>query len=278
MNGVLIAPGSRRPVGHLTDTAPLITLPILGESLVGYWLEHLSSRGFKEITLLVVDRPEVVRELVGDGARWGLRLTIVPELREPTIEETQKKYPDLEVFVLDHLPGTEPNTLFTSYNALLKQALLWMPEAGRGHRIGLREKSPGVWVGLRAQIAPSAILQGPCWIGENARIGPEAVVGPNAIVESQVVLESACEVQDSWVGPETFVGTLTRVKDSFAWGNQLINTRTNSSTLIPDAFLLSSLSQKSNSPAFSERLGTIFQSSISRPLGLLSALTQRTRR
>ncbi|HYE29987.1 MAG TPA: hypothetical protein VEH27_01035 [Methylomirabilota bacterium] len=277
MKAALIAPGSRRAVGHIIDAAPLVAVPILGETLIAYWLEHLATKGFKEVTLVVTDRPETIRAVVGNGARWGLRLVIATELREPTVEQVKEKHPDAELFVLDRLP-TQEAELFTTYQGWLKQMLAWMPQAAKGHRIGLRERSPGVWVGLRAQIASSAILQGPCWIGDHARIGPEAVVGPNAIIESQVVLESACEVQDSWVGPETFVGSLTRVKDSFAWGSQLINIRTNSCTQVPDAFLLSSLSQKSAGPVFSERVANIFQASFTRPLGLLSSIAQRNRR
>jgi hypothetical protein len=42
MKAVLICPADRPAVAKLAEVAPLPNLPILGESLVEYWLEHLA--------------------------------------------------------------------------------------------------------------------------------------------------------------------------------------------------------------------------------------------
>jgi hypothetical protein len=57
------------------------------------------------------------------------------------------------------------------------------------------------------------------------------------------VIDAAAEVTESVIGPETFVGKLTRVHQSLAFGNMLINWQTNSCTQVPDAFLLCPLGQ-----------------------------------
>ena len=54
MKSVLICPAERAAVARLAEVAPLVNLPILGESLVEYWLEHLAARGAKEVRLLAV--------------------------------------------------------------------------------------------------------------------------------------------------------------------------------------------------------------------------------
>src|SRR5882672_360768 len=92
MKALLICPGEREPVGALAEMAPLSLIPILGKALIEYWLEHLALRGAKEVCVLATDRPEQVRALVGDGARWGLRIEVYPELRELTPEEAREKY------------------------------------------------------------------------------------------------------------------------------------------------------------------------------------------
>ena len=75
MKAILICPDARPPLAKLAAVAPLVTWPILGKSLVEYWLEHLVALGAKEVCLLAADRPDQVRSHVGDGARWGLSLT-----------------------------------------------------------------------------------------------------------------------------------------------------------------------------------------------------------
>ena len=81
-------------------------------------------------------------------------------------------------------------------------------------------------------------------IGANVLVGPRAIVGPDVIVENGTVLAADTEIADSIVGPETYVGEFTEVKHSLAWGNILINWQSNSCTHVPDAFLLSPLSQR----------------------------------
>ena len=57
-------------------------------------------------------------------------------------------------------------------------------------------------------------------------------------------VDQGCAVEDSWIAPDTFLGTLAELKGSLAWGNLLINWRTGSHTWVPDPFLLSSLSEE----------------------------------
>jgi len=64
-------------------------------------------------------------------------------------------------------------------------------------------------------------------------------------------------VTDSIVGPETYVGEFTEVKHSLAWGSTLINWQTGSCTHVPDAFLLSPLSQRAATARADHWLGRL---------------------
>ena len=72
MKTLLICPGEREGVAALAEFAPLCNVPILGKPLIEYWLEHLVEQGARHVYILATDRPEQVRELAGNGARWGL--------------------------------------------------------------------------------------------------------------------------------------------------------------------------------------------------------------
>src|SRR4051812_2626798 len=102
--------------------------------------------------------------------------------------------------------------LFSSYADWFGALPLWLLRIARSKRIGMRELSAGVWVGRRTKISASAQLIGPCWIGEHVQIGKNAVIGPNSFLDDQVVIDVGAHVENSWIGPETFLGSLAELK------------------------------------------------------------------
>ena len=249
MKALLICPDERAGVAALAESAPLSNVPFLGQSLVEYWLAHLAALGAKEVLVLAVDRPDQVRACVGDGARWGLQVIVQPEKRECTLDEARAKHQDLQatwlpaphdINLMDHLPGLPQVPLITSYADWFAAARAFMPQALTPDRIGVRELKPGVWVGLRAHVAPDAKLIAPCWIGERAWIEAGAVIGPDAVLEREVFIARGAEVAHSVIGPQTFVGQFTEVRNSIAWGSMLVNWERDSCVRVPDAFLLCS--------------------------------------
>lgn len=251
MKALLICPSDRPGAAHLADTAPLAVAPLLGKSPIEYWLDALVARGAKHVVVLASDRPHDVRSVVGDGTRWGLRLDLLPQARELTVEEARAKFRSSEagwlggddIIVVDHLPGQPAFPLFESYAGWFAALQAFLPRAVTPDRIGAREIRPGIWVGLHAQVSPTARLQAPCWIGENALIADDATIGPGAIIEDRAIIERGATVAQSVIGPETFVGEWISVKDSLAHGSLLVNWKNASSVRVPDAFFLSTLSR-----------------------------------
>lgn len=251
MRSLLICPDERRGIAALTGSAPLPNVHILGKNLVGYWLEHLKVLGAKEVLVLAVDRPELVRAEVGDGARWGVRVIVQQEKNELTSVEARMKHQSRDpenwlpaphdVVLMDHLPGRPQLPLTTSYADWYAGTQVMIPGALTSDRIGVRELKPGVWAGLHSHVDPDARLVGPCWIGEHAWIEAGAVIGPNAVLENEVFIARGAEVSHSVIGPKTFVGQFTEVRNSIAWGSTLINWERDSSLKVSDEFLLCSL-------------------------------------
>jgi glucose-1-phosphate thymidylyltransferase len=89
MNAVLICPDHREAAGFARRMKPLALLPIMGRALLDLWLEKLASEGVKQVTLLAADRPDQIRHAIGNGGRWGLKITVIPVASEPSIEQAR---------------------------------------------------------------------------------------------------------------------------------------------------------------------------------------------
>ncbi|HEU5125338.1 MAG TPA: hypothetical protein VFW05_14895 [Verrucomicrobiae bacterium] len=240
-------------------------MPLLGQSLVEYWLTHLALSGATEVRILAQDRPEQIAALVANGVRWGIQAQVIPETRELTAAQAEIKYAReiahnaCEITVLDHFPGSM-QSLFTSYSDLFAGILEWLPYALTPDRVGVRECQPGIWVGSHTRISPDAKIIPPCWIGQNVFIGAGAVVGPMTIIEDRSFVEPKAEVVGSLIGPDTFVGQLAVIREAIAWGSTWINWKSNLFAQVTDAFLLSSLRRplSTQSTGIIRRLGDLY--------------------
>jgi len=264
MKALLICPMERPSVPRLAEAGPLATAPILGDCAVCHWIEHLAALGARQIEIIAPDGASQVREAVGDGARWGVRVSVTASSIEPTREEAVDQYqPEVkagwlpaphDVVVMSHLPGSSGPPLFESYASWFAAILAWMPLALTPARIRVEQVRPGIWVSSRARVSPTAKLIAPCWIGDQVSVVAGAVVGPDAILEDRSVADGTARITRSWVGPDTFVGPMTCVANSLAWGSTLIDWRTDSLLHVPDPFLLSSLARPT-SAATTDRFG-----------------------
>ncbi len=260
---LLICPSDRPAVAELSRIAPLAAAPLLGQSLLEYWLTHLALSGIKEVHVLADDRPEQISKLAGEGARWGLKVQVTSEVRELTAAQAQIKYatefaaaaPN-NIAVLDHFPGEPDSPLFTGYANLFSGLMRWIPRANMVDRVGFRELQPGVWVGRHGHVSPEAKLCGPCWIGQHVFVGANCVIGPNAILEDRAFVEGGAEIANSVIGSDTFVGKLAALRQSFAWGNKQVNWHSGSITQNTDGFLIFALKPQTKSEKF---LGRLFE-------------------
>src|SRR2546427_11201762 len=79
MKGMILAAGYGErfwpPPADRTKPA----LPVLGKPLVGYVAEYLAQYGINDVIVNLHHRPESVRESLGDGSRFGVRLQYVHE-------------------------------------------------------------------------------------------------------------------------------------------------------------------------------------------------------
>jgi hypothetical protein len=248
MKTLIICPGDRPGVSSWAESTTLAALPLFGQSLLEHWLEHLVRAGAKDVRVLASDRPEQIRALVGDGSRWGLRITVCPEQRELTPTEARARHiprddagwlaAPLDIVVADHFPDLPECHVFRKPTDAFAAVVARLERTREPDRIGLRQIRPGVWVGMHARISPKAELHAPCWIGNDVCIGAHAVVGPHAVLEDRVLVEAGAAVVASAVAPDTMVGAGMDLRNSLAAGSTLFNWRTGSHVFVPDKLWL----------------------------------------
>jgi NDP-sugar pyrophosphorylase family protein len=62
-----------------TETIPKALIPVLGRPFADWQLEHLAAQGIERVTYSVGYRGDMLRAHVGDGSRFGLKVTWVDE-------------------------------------------------------------------------------------------------------------------------------------------------------------------------------------------------------
>jgi len=61
-------------LGDLTRETPKPMLPLAGRPLLEYILRHLAAHGFRDVVLNLHYLPELIRDHLGDGSAFGVRL------------------------------------------------------------------------------------------------------------------------------------------------------------------------------------------------------------
>jgi NDP-sugar pyrophosphorylase family protein len=243
---LLICPSERDPVRLLGGFTPLASLPVLGQSLLEYWLGHFAENGVSEAIVLAHDRPEQIRKTAGAGERWGLSIEVISESRELTPAQALLKYghqlqtdtAQNPITLLDHFPGLPQLNLYSSYAAFWSGLLQWFPKARTPDTVGVRELSPGVHAAVHSRISPAARLRGPCWLGHNVIVSAGATIGPAAVIEDNSFIDRGADIAHTYIAPDTFVGRHACLSHSLALGDTLINWQKGSAAIVPDAFLL----------------------------------------
>ena len=227
MKAVLICPDQPPGLAKLAEVGPIATLPILGESLLQYWLEYLAASGAREVRVLAADRPEQVRAHVGDGGRWGLRIEVLPESRELTVVEARAKYrqgatgnwlpdPD-DIVLLDRLPGLPQHNLLSSYAEWFTGVLACLPAhyaEGSGKMNVVSAVSPRHPSGTGHQpSAPKPSTNSPLRVGMH-EIQPGVWTGLHTHIAPTAQLRPPCWLgHNVWIGPEAVIGPGAVVED-----------------------------------------------------------------
>lgn len=74
MRAMILAAGRGERMRPLTDTTPKPLLVVAGKPLIQYHIENLAAAGIGEIIINLAWKGAMIREALGDGARFGVRI------------------------------------------------------------------------------------------------------------------------------------------------------------------------------------------------------------
>ena len=85
MKAMLLAAGRGARMGRLTDSRPKPLLTVAGHSLIERNLSRLEAAGFRDVIINLSYLGEQIRDVLEDGARFGVKITYSQE-PEPPLE------------------------------------------------------------------------------------------------------------------------------------------------------------------------------------------------
>jgi len=79
VRGLIPAGGEGTRLRPITHTSAKQLLPVANKPILFYALEHMAEAAVKQVGIVVGDTREEIMAAVGDGSRWGLEVTYLPQ-------------------------------------------------------------------------------------------------------------------------------------------------------------------------------------------------------
>ncbi len=79
MKGLILAGGAGTRLRPITHTSAKALVPVANKPILFYGIEDMVSAGIREIGIIVAGNGDEIRAATGDGTRWGINITYLPQ-------------------------------------------------------------------------------------------------------------------------------------------------------------------------------------------------------
>src|SRR3954463_8910705 len=79
MKGLILSGGKGTRLRPLTYTSAKQLVPVANKPVLFYGLEAMAEAGIEDIGIVVGDTEAEIRDAVGDGRRWDVNVTYIPQ-------------------------------------------------------------------------------------------------------------------------------------------------------------------------------------------------------
>lgn len=161
MKALILAGGSGTRLRPITHTSSKQLVPVANKPILFYALDHMAQAGIKEVGMIVGDTAPEIMEAVGDGSRWSLSVTYIPQEAPLGLAHT--------VLIAQEFLGEDDFVMYLGDN-LLRQGIKKFVESFLKNRAATKEGEDKVVAQILLAEVPDPHRFGVAELDRNGRV------------------------------------------------------------------------------------------------------------